>query len=241
MDATIRIGACLDNYHFDENEQKWELKNNCENGEVIGIVETSDDILLFEVRDYFKMLSHNEGFHVIEHILLRKRIDEDTFMPVQLNPPEVDCKDACISVQDTYSFRATVLLSAWPKRFQNIRFRKMIERTLRLEAPAHIYLKICWLSHCDMLSFEKVYNQWAETFASVGVQYKGHPKISLSDFAPGSEANELLAEHSENLQKLVYKLHHVDNVQALAGLHDCENSDSENPQITLNQMSLGSN
>jgi|GEM_PF-1544170 len=241
LDATIRIGACLDNYHFDEDEQLWKLTNNCENGEVIGIVETVDDSVLFEVRDYFKMLSQNEGFHVIEHILLRKRIDEDTFMPVQLNAPDVECENACIEVKDPYSFRATVFLPAWPKRFQSIRFRKMIERTLRLEAPAHIYLKICWLSHCDMLSFEKIYNQWAGTFALAGVQFKGSPKISLNDYAPGSEANTLLAEHSERLEKLIYKLHHVDNVQALAGLHDCENPDSENPQITLNQMSLGSN
>jgi len=241
LDATIRIGACLKNYHFDEDEQIWKLKNNCENGEVIGIVKTAEDTSLFEVRDYFNMLSQNEGFHLIEHILLRKRIDEDPFMPVQINAPDVECENACIEVKDPYSFRATVFLPAWPKRFQSIRFRKMIERTLRLEAPAHVYLKICWLSHCDMLGFEKVYNLWAETFAKAGVQYKGHPKIGLNDFAPGSEAHQLLSEHSERLEKLIYKLHHVDNVQALAGLHDCENPDSENPQITLNQMSLGSN
>lgn len=241
LDSTIRIGACPDNYHFDEDEQKWKLLNNCENGEVIGTIETADDISLIEIQEYFKMLSQNEGFHVIEHILLRKRISEDSFMPVQLNAPGPDCENACIEVKDPYSFRATVFLPAWPKRFQSIRFRKMIERTLRLEAPAHVYLKICWLSHCDMLSFEKIYTQWAEDFARVGITYKGHPKISLNDFTPGSDAFDLLNSHREKLEKLINKLHNVDNVQPLAGLHDCENPDSENPQITLNQMSLGSN
>ena len=241
LDATILIGACEDNYKFDEDGQKWQLLNNCEDGEVIGIFETNDEEVIIEVRDYFKYLSQNEGFHVIEHILLRKRVFEDIFMPVQLNPANVDCGDACVEVRDPYSFRATVLLPAWPKRFQSIRFRKMTERTLRLEAPAHVYLKICWINHCDMLAFERVYNDWQLVFAKVGVAFKGYPKIKLSDFTPGSDEYQLLADHSEKLEKLISKLHDVDNVQPQAGLHDCLGPDSENPQITLNQMSLGTN
>jgi len=241
LDAAILIGACEDNYLFDEDNQHWKLLNNCEDGEVIGIFETIDEEAVIELRDYFKYLSENEGFHVIEHILLRKRILEDVFMPVQLNSPGVDCEDACVEVRDPYSFRATVFLPSWPLRFQSIRFRKMVERTLRLEAPAHVYLKICWISHCDMLTFERVYNDCMAIFAKVGVAYKGYPKIMLSDFSPGTDEYQLLANHSEMLEKLINKMHSMDNVKPLASLHDCLNPDSENPQITLNQMSLGTN
>lgn len=240
LDAAILIGACIDNYRYDEVSGKWQLLNTCSEEEVIGDMVVDGDNALAEVQTYFAKLAGNEGFHVIEHILLRKRIEEDDFMPVQLNEPGTECTEACVEVKDPYSFRATVFLPAWPKRLQSIRFRRLIERTLRMEAPAHVYLKICWLSHCDMLSFEEIYNEWLAIFSKVGVEYKGKPDISLSDFTPGTEAHTLLTEHNEKLSKLIGKLHGVDNVQPLAALHDCLNPDSENPQITLNQMSLGS-
>lgn len=240
MDAAILIGSCPDNFHFDEGSNTWQLINTCENGEVIGTMEVNSDEALAEVQEHFAKLAGNEGFHVIEHILLRKRVEEDIFMPVQLNAPDTNCEEACVEVKDPYSFRATVFLPAWPKRFQNIRFRRMIERTLRLEAPAHVYLKICWLSLCDMKTFEKICNEWLAVFSTVGVTWKGEPLLSLAELTPGTEEYDLLSEHSEKLKNLINKLHNVDNVQPLAALHDCMNPDSENPQITLNQMSLGS-
>ena len=240
LDAAILIGACPDNYRFDEESSRWQLINNCEDGEVIGNMMVEGEAALTKVQEYFKKLAGNEGFHVVEHILLRKRIEEDVFMPVQLNDTDEDCEEACIEVRDPYSFRATVFLPAWPKRFQNIRFRRMVERTLRLEAPAHVYLKICWISHCDMLMFEKIYNEWLAVFSKAGTEYKGHPEISLGDFTPGTDEYDLLQTHGEKLKGLIEKLHSMDNVQPLAALHDCLNPDSENPQITLNQMSLGS-
>jgi hypothetical protein len=91
-----------------------------------------------------------------------------------------------------------------------------------------------------MRTFENAYNEWQAVFSEVGVDYKGSPEISLTDYTPGSDEHELLAEHNRKLSKLIEKLHGVDNVQPMATLHDCENPDSENPQITLNQMSLGS-
>ena len=92
-----------------------------------------------------------------------------------------------------------------------------------------------------MKSFESIYSDWLTYFRKAGVEYKGFPVIKLADFDTGSEEYELLSEHSNRLSRLIHKLHNVDNVHPLAGLHDCLHPDSENPQITLNQMSLGTN
>ena len=81
-----------------------------------------------------------EGFYVLEHILLR---------PEYVTPHS-----------DDYSFVVSVILPAWPKRFRNINFRRRVEDTLRLEAPAHIVLKIAWLDLPQMCWFEVVHNRW---------------------------------------------------------------------------------
>jgi hypothetical protein len=117
----------------------------------------------------------------------------------------------------------------------------MIERTLRMETPAHIYLKICWLSHCDMQSFETIYNAWLSILKLTGVKHKGEVINNLSFYDSDPTEQAKLSEHTARLKNLIDKLHNVDNVQPMAGLHDCLNPDTENPQITLNQMSLGTN
>ncbi len=110
--------------------------------------------MLPEVLGYFSAYFASEGFHVIEHILLRKRTNVDPFLSIQLNAPgECDCPE----VREPYSFRATVLLPSWPKRFRDLKFRRFVEDTLRAEAPAHVFLRICWISHFQMKSFEQCY------------------------------------------------------------------------------------
>jgi hypothetical protein len=44
-------------------------------------------------------------------------------------------------------------------------FRSFVERTLRLEAPAHIALKIAWLDLEQMGKFEVDYQNWLQELA----------------------------------------------------------------------------
>jgi len=66
---------------------------------------------------------------------------------------------------DPYSFRISIVLPYWPKRFQNANFRIFFEDTLRREAPAHIGLRICWLDPKQMLEFDRRYRTWLEAFS----------------------------------------------------------------------------
>ena len=66
---------------------------------------------------------------------------------------------------DPYSFIATVALPAWPARFRSAENRKYIERILQREAPAHILLRILWLTPHDLYLFENYFREWNEWLA----------------------------------------------------------------------------
>lgn len=66
-----------------------------------------------------------------------------------------DCKDF-----DPYSFKVTVVLPGWTKKLSDMDYRKFIEKTIRMEMPAHILPKICFISPIQMLRFEMIYKLW---------------------------------------------------------------------------------
>ena len=108
---------------------------------------------------------NSEGFHLVEHLLLRPKERGDTFVPLGGH-----CRDdegnLCPVRSDPYSFRISVIVPVWPERFRDIPFRRFFEQTLRQETPAHILPRICWVQICDMQKFEKAYRQWLVALAN---------------------------------------------------------------------------
>jgi len=119
-----------------------------------------------------------EGLHVVEHILLRPRCSEDCkcdgytktcdneteckFDWKQINddPCQEDISGCFIPGRDPYSFIATVILPAWPKRFRSDENKELVERLLRQEAPAHVLLRVLWLRPEDFYLFETSFKKW---------------------------------------------------------------------------------
>ncbi|MGV3604186.1 MAG: hypothetical protein ACO1N1_23390 [Dyadobacter fermentans] len=85
---------------------------------------------------------HAERFFLVEHILLRPRLYGQTLLPVCLSPDCESCGD-----EDPYSFRMTFVMPGWLPMFQNLDLRRYAERMIRLETPAHILPKICWIGN----------------------------------------------------------------------------------------------
>ncbi len=118
-----------------------------------------------------KCLIAAEGFHLVEHLLLRPRSpgNGNGQEPEEFLPIARECSDVSGNLPtfdaDPYSFRATVVVPHWPHRFSEIKFRRFFERTLRTEAPAHVFLKICWVSPRQMRAFEDAYGQWRQALA----------------------------------------------------------------------------
>lgn len=117
-----------------------------------------------------------EGFHVVEHMLLRPVSPVSPLFRLEC----VDCADlelsepwdpehpekGCLVCEDPYSFRATVLIPYWGRRFRDLNFRDYFERTLRRESPAHVLLRIAWITPRQMRDFERCWRGWIENNAT---------------------------------------------------------------------------
>ncbi|HYF32561.1 MAG TPA: hypothetical protein VD993_15660 [Chitinophagaceae bacterium] len=141
--------------------------------------------MVCEAVERAKCLINCEGMHLVEHILLRPRINCeghcDCLIP---NCPDYDCdavwketeeKDPCkpagsnpcfVPGLDPYSCIATVVLPAWSSRFRKQPSRDLVARILQREAPSHILLRILWMSPKDFFAFETQYRSWLRWLAS---------------------------------------------------------------------------
>ena len=81
---------------------------------------------------------------------------EDDF----LNGEEVEKQIPFVPGADPFSFIATIILPAWPKRFRDAANRELVETMLNREAPAHVLLRILWLAPGDTCTFETLYKEW---------------------------------------------------------------------------------
>lgn len=154
----------------------------------------------------------DEGMHVIEHILLRPRVEGDRLMQVCL--PE-DCQFC--GEQDPYSFRLHVVLPYWPQRFQNLAFRRFAERLIREETPAHIHPRICWVGNEQMRDLDLAWRALLEATADPET-----PQADLSDA----------------LDTLIGVLERLTTVYPEATLHDCDDGEGDNV-VRLGQTQLG--
>ena len=222
LDTALAWGADEPTYEAlgdDRGHQHVRRNINGENCGELGRTTASD---VFDVVvEYFDGLSRAEGFHVVEHLLLRPLSAVDPLLPVQLPNPE---GPECVEVADPYSFRATVVLPSWPRRFADIQFRRFVERTLREEAPAHVFVRICWVSHTQMQEFEDAYEAW-------GVSRARHPNQT----GPSNGASHYAAR----LAELMENLHGLINVHPLARLHDDRALGGDAPAVTLDNTNLG--
>ncbi|HTJ14030.1 MAG TPA: hypothetical protein VL547_18460 [Dinghuibacter sp.] len=62
-----------------------------------------------------------------------------------------------------FNFTMTVVLPAWPARFQDPNFKDFVEAVFRVHTPAHIRLRFIWAGIKRMTVFEQLYGRWAET------------------------------------------------------------------------------
>jgi hypothetical protein len=163
---------------------------------------------------------NTEGIHLIEHILLRPRSEEDRLMrvfipekdPVQPTPTQYDIDKAFFDYTmgaDPYSFQTTVILPYWARRFRNNDFRAFFENTIRRESPAPVFPYILWIKPQQMQLFEKHFRCW---LMNVG--------------------------RSDCLDKMIGILEDLKNVFIDAYVLDCESGANNDNIILLNKTPL---
>ncbi|MCB2206167.1 hypothetical protein KQI65_15600 [bacterium] len=189
----------------------------CESDEIAGL-ERRIRVLL-GLKGENNMADDADNVFVVEHILLRPRNapsallpDGDPLLTICIPP---DC--SFCGEQDPYSFRLTIVING-EGGFANsgMEFRRFAERSIREEVPAHLAVKICWVSKEQLTAFESVYCAWLK-------------ELSREEVKP-LQLHARLVELLEEFVKLK-------SVYPTATLHDCVDGDDEN-RIYLNNTSI---
>lgn len=138
---------------------------------------------------------------------------QDSLLPIHLDQDCETCKQ-----KDPYSFVATVVLPYWPGRFTHLDFRKFMNKTIRLEAPAHVLFNICWISCEHMSEFEEKYKRW---LVEIGKEKQDKAQLSKA------------------LTAFIDILTRTRNVYPKGTLHSCDDDDTLEGAIILNNSVLG--
>jgi len=146
-------------------------------------------------------------------LLSKLQLVQDNLLPIYLDQ---DCKSCQLT--DVYSCIATVIIPYWADRFINLDFRKFIEKTIRLEAPAHVVLNICWINCEQMETFEQKYKAW---LYEINKPIWNKPKLSIA------------------LNEFIEALTASRNVYPTGTLHSCDEDESLESAIILNNSVLG--
>ncbi len=232
MWKTIALAWDENNYDLQiDGDDKWYFSLVDKSKEVVALHdELYDDKESAEqaIENYAKYIYDHvtdEGMYLFENILLRPDESDpnatEKFMEICVNDDCEQCKP-----NDPYSFRLTIVLPGWTKRFRNIYFREFAERVIREEVPAHILTRICWIGYpteddsgapSQMQELEKLYHEWLQKKMESPQDQSGNDK----------------------LKPLVDLLHELDTIYPTGTLHDCKDDASGTSPIILNQSSLG--
>jgi len=154
-----------------------------------------------------------EGLFLVEHILLRPKTNLYPVMPICPEDSVAGCP-----APNPYSYTISVILPAWEERFADIYFRRFFEKTLRLETPAHIYPRICWVNQEQMSEFEDKFKAWL---------------IANQKYPNGGPI------YRKALKELIDILSRLKNIYPEGTLYDCLEGDDANP-IVLGSTTVGS-
>ncbi len=178
-------------------------------GSVVEIIESSDG----KNDGLYTILSATDAGGDIEIIIEKvEQLIQDRLLSINL-----DEKCEC-ALEDSYTCMAHVIAPYWSGRFTNTDFRSFFEKTVRREAPAHVFLNICWVSCQHMDAFERAYKAWLIENAKPQIN-----RVTLS----------------KTLGELIDSIEQLRNVYPEGKLHDCKKGESLENAIILNHSALG--
>ncbi len=180
------------------------------------------------LRRYWLYLNRvSEGFHIVEHILLRplgtpSAENSSTQIPSAENPaaqtpaadtPSTQTSTAEISATkvssnfpevspDFYPFRLSLILPNWTARCQDSQFQAFAEQTIHDFTPAHLFPEVHWLDLDAMSEFETLYQTWATAYQRVHQNVPSNTEQEVSSQATPdrtAECNQAAAQLTQFL------------------------------------------
>jgi hypothetical protein len=132
------------------------------------VEQNADGYYLFRIKDKQKVLAvskrkyqKKEDMDLEIDSLTKFFSYEVSQLSDQLNDLSIDDN----SYADPYSLQVSIFIPNWPLRFRDPSFMHLLERTIYLETPAHVYAHVYWLDYKEMTDFENVYKPWLQTIA----------------------------------------------------------------------------
>ncbi len=180
------------------------------------LLEKSIGEIIHYLLDEFRL----EGAYVVEHLLLRPdfttpQSKSKLFFPLCIEPDGSYCRPL-----DPYSFRVTVVLPGYSMRLRNTAFRQFAERLIRMETPAHILPRICFVNEEYMKKFEDAYKEW--------LNHRHH------------SSNPLKQPTEAILTGVLRVIEELFTVYEEGRLTDCDDDTPEKNPIVLGSSRLGS-
>jgi hypothetical protein len=151
-ETMLREGVHLDNYRLVTKNDEASIYFNQPNQKKLVFLKKFDnkDAAIDYGHKFRKIIvslnTATEGFHLLEHILLRPRSKKT--------------KTSSDNTEDFLSFRLSIIFPSWTARFSNPSFREFAQKTLCNNLPAHLFPDIYWLDFAELEEFEKHYQSW---------------------------------------------------------------------------------
>lgn len=189
-------------------------------GEIVSGVFSKAEEAIMKITGYLLDDFKLEGMYVLEHLLLRPNFSTPKtkyklFLPVCIESNGEHCRPL-----DPYSFRVSVVLPGYSMRLRNKHFRQFAERLIRMETPAHVLPRICFVNEEYMKKFEDAHNAWLKE------------REKSSD--PLKQAKDT------TLINLITVMEEMFTVYEQGQLTDCDDDTPEKNPIILGSTQLGS-
>jgi len=164
--------------------------------------------------------SDEEGIYAVEHLLLRPdpstpKEKHHLFLPVCIESNGEFCRPL-----DPYSFRITIVIPGYTRRLKDASFRKYVERIIRMETPAHVLPRICFVDQEHMGIFEDAWHTW------------------LSE--KSGAVDPLKQTDDPTLVRLIKVMEQLFSAYEQGHLTTCEDATPEHKTVTLGRTALGS-
>ena len=210
--------------------------NEAKEPEIIGIFSEWDETLedlrqhLVEIIVFLKRDFNEDGMFIVEHIFLLPDVNKndaslDEFLPVCID----DCADCCS--MDPYSFKVSVVLPGYTKRFADPDFRHYLELLIQEELPSHIVPRICWIGHRETYLLEEGEINQLVTLEKAYKQYLTELKANKMEGTPIEHQTWL------DFKDILFDLF---TLHPVGRLFDCDSDEDLEGKIILGRTNLGS-
>ena len=132
-------------------------------------------------------VGNREGFHLLEAVILRHGMNTVGFPTTDFPIRDFSNGDfgenfesdfegytesdsEVLSIPDLIRNGIYFVLPAWPTRFANEEFKKLLSETIAAETPVHLQPVIICLDRRPMSIFDRVYNAWVNAMTQLPIQ-----------------------------------------------------------------------